>query len=109
MNSKNELDVISQIAFSESKEGFPGDYFYLKISPNYVLDVKRNSIFFGFGGASIKEGSNPIIASKKSEADNDGSYQLWRHENGYLVNKQTNLYLGIDNGKVLNSCRCKKI
>ncbi|GES77935.1 transmembrane protein, putative [Rhizophagus clarus] len=42
--------------FIESKKpiiyGFPEDYFYLKVSPlsqDYVLDVKRSSIFFGFG------------------------------------------------------------
>lgn len=73
------------------------------------MDVQRSSIFFGFGGASVKEGSKAVIALKKSEEVNDASYQLWRYENGYLVNKHTNLYLEIDNGKVLNSCRCKKI
>ncbi|GBB87023.1 hypothetical protein RclHR1_13490002 [Rhizophagus clarus] len=58
--------------FIESKKpiiyGFPEDYFYLKVSPlsqDYVLDVKRSSIFFGFGGTSVKEGSRPVIASKK--------------------------------------------
>ncbi|CAB4413736.1 unnamed protein product [Rhizophagus irregularis] len=79
---------------------FPEDYFYLKVgSTSLVLDVERASTFFGFGGSSVKEGSKTVIASQKSEAENDAAYQLWRHENGYLVNKQTNLYLEVDNGK----------
>uniref|UniRef100_U9TKX4 C2 domain-containing protein n=1 Tax=Rhizophagus irregularis (strain DAOM 181602 / DAOM 197198 / MUCL 43194) TaxID=747089 RepID=U9TKX4_RHIID len=79
---------------------FPEDYFYLKVgSTSLVLDVERATTFFGFGGSSVKEGSKTVIASQKSEAENDAAYQLWRHENGYLVNKQTNLYLEVDNGK----------
>ncbi|RGB38924.1 Carbohydrate-Binding Module Family 13 protein, partial [Rhizophagus diaphanus] len=32
---------------------------------------------------------------------NDAPYQLWRHENGYLINKQTNLYLDVDSGIII--------
>ncbi len=63
-----------------------------------MLDVKRSSSLFG-SVSGVKEGSKTIIASQKSETENDAPYQLWRYEKGYLVNKQTNLYLEVDNGK----------
>jgi hypothetical protein len=82
---------------------FPEDYFYLRVgSTSHVLDVERSSTFFGFGGSSVKEGSKTVIASQKSDAESEVGYQLWRHENGYLVNKQTSLYLEVDGGKYLN-------
>ncbi|CAB4436011.1 unnamed protein product [Rhizophagus irregularis] len=74
---------------------FPDDYFYLRVglmSHVYVLGVKRISTFFGFSNTILKT----IVTSQKSESDNDVPYQLWRHENGYLINKQTNLYLDVD-------------
>ncbi|RIA79794.1 Carbohydrate-Binding Module Family 13 protein [Glomus cerebriforme] len=80
--------------------GFPEGYFYLKVassSHSYVLDVERGS-FFGFGGGA-KEGSKTVVASQKSEAENDAPYQLWSYENGYLMNKQTKLYLEAEGGK----------
>ncbi|PKY15242.1 hypothetical protein RhiirB3_520262 [Rhizophagus irregularis] len=58
----------------------------------YVLGVKRISTFFRFSNTILKT----IVTSQKSESDNDVPYQLWRHENGYLINKQTNLYLDVD-------------
>lgn len=58
----------------------------------YVLGAKRISTFFGFSNTILKT----IVTSQKSESDNDVPYQLWRHENGYLINKQTNLYLDVD-------------
>jgi len=83
---------------------FPEEYFYLRVgsaSQPLVLDVERSSTFFGFG-SNVKEGSKTVIMSQKSEGDADASHQLWRHENGYLVNKHSNLYLEVDNGKVGN-------
>jgi hypothetical protein len=67
------------------------------------LDIDRSSNFFGFYGANVKEGSKTIITSQKSERDNDASYQLWKYENGYIVNRATNLYLEVDNGKYSDS------
>jgi hypothetical protein len=64
---------------------------------SHVLGAKRG--FFGFSKTIVKT----TITSQKSERDNDVPYQLWRYEYGYLVNKQTNLYLEADNGKYSDS------
>ncbi|RIB10943.1 kinase-like domain-containing protein [Gigaspora rosea] len=78
-----------------------GDDFYIKTtaSPsghssasstqNYVVDVDRG--FFVSWGAD-KEGSKVIIAQQKSTTEHDG-YQLWHYDDGFLINKQTTLYL----------------
>ncbi|CAG8834082.1 30796_t:CDS:2, partial [Gigaspora margarita] len=81
---------------------FPkGDCFYIKTttSPsgyssassiqNYVVDVDRG--FFMSWGV-VKEGSKVIIAQQKSTTEHDG-YQLWHYDDGFLMNKQTTLYL----------------
>ncbi|RIB23800.1 C2 domain-containing protein [Gigaspora rosea] len=81
---------------------FPkGDDFYIKTATsssghssasstqNNVVDVDRG--FFVSWGA-VKEGSKVIIAQQKSTTEHDG-YQLWRYDDGFLINKQTTLYL----------------
>ncbi|RIB10940.1 hypothetical protein C2G38_146434 [Gigaspora rosea] len=88
---------------------FPkGDDFYIKTttSPsghssasstqNYVVDVDRG--FFLSWGA-VKEGSKVIIAQQRSTIEHDG-YQLWRYDDGFLINKQTTLYLEPESVKV---------
>lgn len=80
---------------------FSEDYFYIRTggSTSLVLDVERSTNIFGFSGF-VKVGSKTIVTAQKSDNDNDAAYQLWRYENGYLVNKQANLYLEVENGKV---------
>ncbi|RIB10936.1 hypothetical protein C2G38_2145813 [Gigaspora rosea] len=86
---------------------FPkGDDFYIKTtSPsghssasstrNYVVGVDHG--FFVSWGA-VKEGSKVIIAQQKSTTEHDG-YQLWHYDDGFLINKQTTLYLETESVK----------
>ncbi|CAG8796105.1 20603_t:CDS:2, partial [Gigaspora margarita] len=89
---------------------FPkGDDFYIKTATsssghssasstqNSVVDVDRG--FFVSWGA-VKEGSKVIIAQQKSTTEHDG-YQLWRYDDGFLINKQTTLYLEPESGKLV--------
>ncbi|CAG8486360.1 2534_t:CDS:10, partial [Funneliformis caledonium] len=90
---------------------FPKGFFYIKsadspsgastsspASQNLVVDVERG--FFVSWGA-IKDGSKTVVALQKSDADHD-PYQLWKYEDGWLVNKQTSLCLEAESGKVGN-------
>ncbi|CAG8579940.1 2828_t:CDS:2, partial [Scutellospora calospora] len=87
----------------ESSE-FPLGDFYIKSASgvftstpaqNLVVDIKRN-LFVPWG--AIKDGTKAIIAHQKSDIDQD-DHQLWRHEDGWLINKQTNLCLEVDEAK----------
>ncbi|CAI2184396.1 5980_t:CDS:2, partial [Funneliformis geosporum] len=90
---------------------FPPGYFYIKssgspsgastsspASQNLVVDVERG--FFVSWGA-IKDGTKTVVALQKNDVDHD-PYQLWKYEDGWLVNKQTSLCLEAESGKVGN-------
>jgi hypothetical protein len=76
---------------------FPKDDFYIKSgsSSNLVVDVERG--FFVTWGA-IKDGTKVVLQAQKIGTEHD-AYQLWKFEDGRLVNKQTSLCLEADNGK----------
>ncbi|KAL1921215.1 uncharacterized protein VTP21DRAFT_10931 [Calcarisporiella thermophila] len=71
--------------------GFPSGYFYIKSRKygNCVLDVCENS---------KKPGARVILWKQKlgDEAHN----QLWKHDNGFLINKNSGLVLDIAGGKL---------
>jgi len=77
---------------------FPQGDFYIRASSssaqNLVVDVERN--FFMSWGA-VKEGAKTVLKLQTTEVD---SHQLWRYEDGRLVNKQTSFCLEAENGKV---------
>jgi hypothetical protein len=79
---------------------FPQGDFYIRAgsASNLVVDVERG--FFVTWGA-IKDGTKVVLQTQKSGTEHD-AYQLWKFENGRLVNKQTSLCLEAENGKVGN-------
>ncbi|KAF0445418.1 von willebrand domain-containing protein [Gigaspora margarita] len=83
-----------------NEKAFPLDDFYIKSAAsesvqNLVISINRNS-FVPWG--PIKNGTKVIIAQQKSDISQDG-YQLWRHEDGWLINKKTNLCLEVESAK----------
>src|SRR4051794_24235096 len=62
-------------------------------SQNLVVDVEK-----GFFVSWVKDGTKTVIAQQKSDTEHD-HYQLWRYDDGLIVNKQTSLCLEADNGK----------
>ncbi|CAG8709322.1 20589_t:CDS:2 [Cetraspora pellucida] len=84
---------------------FPKGDFYIKsaTSPsgtstpdscqNLVVDVERG--FFMIWSA-IEDGSKVSVAPQRSNLEHD-AYQLWHYEEGWLINKQTNLCLEAEN------------
>ncbi|MFI9508213.1 RICIN domain-containing protein [Nocardia sp. NPDC052566] len=57
---------------------FPeGEFFIQNVFSGLVLDVKDGS---------VEEGA-PIILWERKESDNDN--QLWRYENGFLINRKS--------------------
>ncbi|CAG8604146.1 8880_t:CDS:2, partial [Scutellospora calospora] len=71
---------------------------------NSVVDVERGG--FLAWGAAVKENAKIIIANQKSDVDSD-NYQLWRYDDGWLVNKQSTLCLDAGSGCNLVLCRKK--
>ncbi|CAG8750314.1 21530_t:CDS:2, partial [Gigaspora rosea] len=79
---------------------FPqGNDFYIKTatSPSghsSASSTQNNDVERGFfvSWGAVKEGTKVIISQQKSTTEHDG-YQLCRFDDGFLVNKQTNLYL----------------
>ncbi|KAL1924434.1 uncharacterized protein VTP21DRAFT_4088 [Calcarisporiella thermophila] len=68
--------------------GFPQGYFFIKsIKTGKVLDVE---------GASNKPGEDVVLyhIHKLRSVDN----QLWFYENGYIINKKSNLCLDVKGG-----------
>ncbi|KAF0562114.1 vWA-like protein [Gigaspora margarita] len=64
-------------------------------SQNWVIDIKR-SLFMSWG--AVKDGTKAIVAKQESDIDQDDR-QLWSHEDGWLINKQTNLCLEVESVK----------
>ena len=87
---------------------FPQGYFYIKSSASgdksYVLDIERS--FFGNWG-SFKEGSKTCLNLQRSDTDHDG-LQLYKYEEGWLVNKQSSLCLEAEGGKYPNFVECTR-
>ncbi|CAG8503989.1 29067_t:CDS:10, partial [Racocetra persica] len=86
---------------------FPSGDFYIKSAislsdvstssasaQNMVFDIKRSLCM---PWCIVKDGTKAIIAQQKN-VDQDG-HQLWHHENGLLINKQTNLCLEVESVK----------
>lgn len=47
---------------------------------------------------AVKDGTKAIVAKQESDIDQDDR-QLWSHEDGWLINKQTNLCLEVESVK----------
>ncbi|KAF0562113.1 von willebrand domain-containing protein [Gigaspora margarita] len=62
---------------------------------NLVIDIKR-SLFMSWG--AVKDGTKAIVAKQESDINQD-DHQLWSHEDGWLINKQTNLCLEVESVK----------
>ena len=77
---------------------FPQGDFYIRAgsASNLVADVERG--FVTWGAITIKDGTKVVLQTQKSGTEHD-AYQLWKFENGRLVNKQTSLCLEADNGR----------
>ncbi|CAG8668188.1 6739_t:CDS:2, partial [Dentiscutata heterogama] len=80
--NKNDITYDSQCQF-------PSGDFYIKLdaspprSPSLVVDIENSF---------LRVGTKVIVAQQKSDVEHD-SNQLWRYEDGFLVNKQTDLCL----------------
>ena len=75
---------------------FPQGDFYIRAgSSSLVVDVERG--FFATWG-STKEGTKVVLQPQKEQKEND-NHQLWKFENGRLINKQTSLCLEAEGGK----------
>ncbi|CAG8571947.1 9062_t:CDS:10, partial [Racocetra fulgida] len=113
LRKENEIERLKK---AERKKGddnslqFPSGDFYIKSAislsdvstssasaQNMVVDIKH-SLFMPW--CIVKDGTKAIIAQQKN-VDQDG-HQLWRHENGLLINKQTNLCLEAESGTYLS-------
>ncbi|KAI8879764.1 carbohydrate-binding module family 13 protein [Backusella circina FSU 941] len=44
------------------------------------------------------EADTKVIIGPKKEDEEDIDYQLWKHENGFVVNKKTNLVMDLEGG-----------
>ncbi|RHZ45808.1 hypothetical protein Glove_648g7 [Diversispora epigaea] len=62
-------------------------------SQNLVVDVEQ-SFFVSWA----RDGTKVIIAQQKSDTEHDHN-QLWRYDDGWIVNKQTSLCLDAGSGK----------
>ncbi|CAG8487480.1 11492_t:CDS:2, partial [Scutellospora calospora] len=103
-NDDGSFEISETICEELESSEFPLGDFYIKSASgvftstpaqNLVVDIKRN-LFVPWG--AIKDGTKAIIAHQKSDIDQD-DHQLWRHEDGWLINKQTNLCLEVDEAK----------
>src|SRR2546421_11721939 len=78
---------------------FPQSDFYIRAvsapTQNFVVDVERN-FFFSWG--AIKESTKTVLALQTRNTEFD-AYQLWRYEDGRLVNIQNSFCLEADDCK----------
>ncbi|CAG8589293.1 862_t:CDS:10, partial [Diversispora eburnea] len=65
-------------------------------SQNLVVDVEKGGFF-----SWSKDGAKIVITHQKSDTEHD-QYQLWKYEDGLIINKQTSLCLEAENGKLGN-------
>ncbi|KAF8942770.1 hypothetical protein BGZ46_006667 [Entomortierella lignicola] len=78
---------------------FPTETFYIQSSTGLVLDVES-----GFLKDPLKAGARIELAHRKSSKSSTDSIasleqQLWRHEEGYIINVRTGHVLDIQGGK----------
>ncbi|KAF0474146.1 carbohydrate-binding module family 13 protein [Gigaspora margarita] len=79
---------------------FPkGDDFYIKSATS--PSVSSQNLVFDIEDA-INDQAKVIIAQQRNKRNNieHDSYQLWHYENGFLINKQTLLYLEPESGRL---------
>ena len=89
------------------KVEFPEGDFYIKsvtspsgtstssaASQNYVLDLEKGYFFT----SATKEGTKASSYRQKSDSEPD-PYQIWRNENGQIINRKTDFALEVEGGK----------
>jgi hypothetical protein len=62
---------------------------------NLVIDVERGGFLSSW--TSPKEGAKTIIATQKNDKEHDAT-QLWKYNDGWIINKQSGFCLEVDNG-----------